>query len=64
MPGSSEPGSRELALWFDDLNSAAMRRLDARRPGDTLITFSHFLPLQALLPEKRFLYLQCLVRSP
>jgi len=63
MPGSKEPGSVELAGWFDELNSLSLSRLSDRQPHEPLITFSHFLPLQALLPEKRFLYLQCLAKA-
>lgn len=33
-----------------------------REAHQPLISFSHFLPVQQLLPEKRFLYFQCLVR--
>ncbi|GAB4819405.1 hypothetical protein N2152v2_006451 [Parachlorella kessleri] len=50
-------GSQGLADWFDAQNdSEAWQQLLADRAQYDVISFSHFLPSQALLPEKRFLY--------
>jgi len=49
-------GSRALADYVDSLNGdAAPLVREARERGRAVITMSHFLPSQALLPEKRFL---------
>lgn len=53
-----ENGSRALAARFDAMQDLAPL-LELRRrayPTVPLISFSHFLPLQSLLPEKRFLF--------
>jgi len=60
FPGAGRDGSIETAEWFDGLNALADARLEGCRSGEPTISFSHFLPLQQLMPEKRFLYLQCL----
>ena len=51
----SEMGSLALAKRFDDLNDA--HGFDwGLLEGETVISFSHMLPRQDLLPEKRFLF--------
>ena len=57
MPGGHVSGSLELAEWFDRLNDEdTWRAVLASRAECDVISFSHFLPHQALLPEKRFLF--------
>ena len=56
--GYPRNGSRALSELFDAMNDLAAL-LAVRRaafPSVPLISFSHFLPRQALLPEKRFLF--------
>lgn len=46
--------------WSDDGSDQAL----AQRPrSEPLVTFSHFLPREELLPEKRFLFLPCLPKA-
>lgn len=65
-PGAAH-GSRETAEWIDrEYNDSEVLKavaLDARETGAHVISFSHFLPFQELLPEKRFLYFPNLVRG-
>ncbi|GMH38657.1 hypothetical protein BSKO_06541 [Bryopsis sp. KO-2023] len=53
--GSEEPplGSKSIATHLDSLNDDSWIQA---AEGCDVITFSHFLPRQELLPEKRFLY--------
>uniref|UniRef100_A0A061S2J1 Metallo-dependent protein n=1 Tax=Tetraselmis sp. GSL018 TaxID=582737 RepID=A0A061S2J1_9CHLO len=62
-PEGLSPLDDSLARHFDALNDPAVSNLAAelrrqRREGrrPPVITFSHFLPLQELLPEKRMLF--------
>jgi hypothetical protein len=62
---STSQDNRELAMAFADLNEPFLKRAEAtpeslplatgRRRTDTVISFSHFLPRQELIPEKRFM---------
>ncbi|PSC74940.1 Metallo-dependent [Micractinium conductrix] len=61
VPGGDSYGSQELADWFDSQNKtpewAALEQwlgTEGRAAAD-IISFSHFLPHQSLIPEKRFL---------
>ncbi|KAL4428836.1 hypothetical protein ABPG77_005274 [Micractinium sp. CCAP 211/92] len=64
VPGGSRHGSLELAQWFDSMNdSPAWQRMLATRHGCDVVSFSHFLPHQALLPEKRYLYYPGLTKA-
>lgn len=60
IPGSSKTGSLQLAEWFDSLNDGV--RDEAQRSGCDVISMSHFLPHQELMPEKRFLYFSHLAK--
>jgi len=62
--GSQRHGSVELAQWFDSLNDGPLwdELLRTRHECD-VISFSHFLPDIALMPEKRFLYYPDLVKA-
>jgi predicted phosphohydrolase len=62
--GSQRHGSLELAQWFDSLNDGPIwdDLLRTRHECD-VISFSHFLPDIALMPEKRFLYYPHLVKA-
>ncbi|KAK9829451.1 hypothetical protein WJX72_005956 [[Myrmecia] bisecta] len=61
VPGASQPGSRELAGWFDGQNGG---EADPALRGDCdVVSFSHFLPSQELLPEKRFLFYPNLAKA-
>ncbi|CAE7516285.1 unnamed protein product, partial [Symbiodinium pilosum] len=55
---SARDGCDSLARYFDSLNEQRAAKLPAKEsPRDmTVISFSHFLPRQELLPEKRLLY--------
>lgn len=57
-PAGLENGSEALAKYFDELNDLdallAVRR--AGYPTVPMVSMSHFLPRQSLLPEKRFLF--------
>ena len=54
--GGQALGSEALAAWFDALNDTPeWAELLAERPCVDVISASHFLPHQALLPEKRYL---------
>lgn len=54
VPGAGSPGSMLTADWFDSLNdSPAWEDALASRQDADVISFSHFLPHQELLPEKR-----------
>ncbi|KAK9816317.1 hypothetical protein WJX74_000882 [Apatococcus lobatus] len=55
-------GTEELAQWFDAQNEPAEQILDMSHDAD-VISFSHFLPLQALLPEKRNLFYSGLAKA-
>ncbi|KAL3153387.1 hypothetical protein ABBQ38_011726 [Trebouxia sp. C0009 RCD-2024] len=63
-PEALDATSPSLAMHFDQMNeepvtdvmSACQSSADASCDWPPVITFSHFLPLQALLPEKRMLY--------
>ena len=48
-------GSAAVAAHMDAMNDVLGSSFQ-RAPGETLITFSHFLPRQELCPEKRFLF--------
>ncbi|KAK2077297.1 hypothetical protein QBZ16_004931 [Prototheca wickerhamii] len=52
------PGNASLAQWMDAWNEGeamdAMR--SGRQPWHDVISLSHFLPFQELIPEKRFLF--------
>lgn len=49
-------GSLELAAWFDRMNDTPQwEALLGCRDTCDVVSFSHFLPLQQLLPEKRYL---------
>ncbi|KAL4553689.1 hypothetical protein Ndes2526B_g03522 [Nannochloris sp. 'desiccata'] len=63
-PGSQRHGSVELAQWFDSLNDGPIwdELLKTRHDCD-VISFSHFLPDIALMPEKRFLFYPPLVKA-
>eukprot|EP00887_Chlorella_sp_A99_P001860 scaffold19.g1860.t1 len=64
LPGAAPPGARALAEWVDALNDTpAWAELRASRGDADVITASHFLPYQALLPEKRFLFFPGLARA-
>lgn len=57
VPGGDQPGSVELAQWFDALNDGPeWQALLATRQECDVISFSHFAARPELLPEKRFLY--------
>lgn len=54
----------ELAHWFDGLNDTpAWRQLLSSRHECDVIALAHFLPYQALLPEKRYLYYPPLAKA-
>lgn len=58
------PGDVALAAAFDALNDGpAWEQMLAERDRSTVISFSHFLPLPALLPEKRFLFFPNLAKA-
>ncbi len=63
-PGSLRHGSIELAEWFDRMNTGPTwdAMLETRHECD-VISFSHFLPHLALLPEKRFLFYPGLAKA-
>lgn len=53
---SASNGCDSLARYFDSLNEERAAAIPAKDPSTTVISFSHFLPRQELLPEKRLLY--------
>ncbi|CAE7456263.1 HMA5, partial [Symbiodinium microadriaticum] len=53
---SASNGCDSLARYFDSLNEERAAAIPAKDPCTTVISFSHFLPRQELLPEKRLLY--------
>lgn len=57
--GLREHGADKLALHFDQLNPDYE---DASSEKCDVISFSHFVPLQELIPEKRYLKIPFLVR--
>ncbi|KAL1522093.1 hypothetical protein AB1Y20_021736 [Prymnesium parvum] len=53
-----------IAIHFDSLNdSEAIKALQEKHPSAPLITFSHFVPLLELNPEKRFLFFPPLAKA-
>lgn len=71
QPGVNASGDDTLAQLFDDMNGSveyvdAMERIREdrlRERGVYVVSFSHFLPHQDLLPEKRFLYYPNLAKA-
>jgi len=75
FPGASQLGSDDTAAWFDAANEsniqqpgwAMLQQVLAGSNGSSghtdVISFSHFLPHQDLLPEKRMLTYPNLVRG-
>lgn len=70
--GVQAGGDDSLARMFDEMNSEspeyveAVARIREDRLGDSgvyVVSFSHFLPHQDLLPEKRFLYYPNLAKA-
>lgn len=56
-PTHLDPLTDSLAKHFDGLNDTAqLQHFLATRGQTPVISFSHFLPFQELLPEKRFLF--------
>lgn len=66
VPGAAELGAEEVADWVgEEYNDSALLddiARDARETGAHVLSFSHFLPFQELLPEKRYLFYPNLVR--
>eukprot|EP00884_Botryococcus_braunii_P013820 jgi/Botrbrau1/22439/Bobra.0091s0041.1 len=54
-------GGMALAEWFDVMNDGLWH--ESQLEECDIISFSHFLPLQELLPEKRFLYFPNLAKA-
>ncbi len=67
MDSEQRPGSLSIAQWAGSLNSKqpgwSQLQQAAARPDADVITFSHFLPSQQLLPEKRFLLFPNLAKA-
>lgn len=77
VPGLKSSGDDSLARYFDAMNDVAVydavlgdikkARLEAEEGGQdespTVISFSHFLPYQTLLPEKRWLFYPNLAKA-
>ncbi|KAI7841790.1 hypothetical protein COHA_004514 [Chlorella ohadii] len=64
VPGSSTDGSEQLAAYIDSMNNGPeWQTLLASRAQCDVISFSHFLPDQSLLPEKRYLYYPNLAKA-
>lgn len=56
LPPDTSQGSPHLAEWFDKLNDGeGFTAVLSERHSCDVISMSHFLPFQELLPEKRFL---------
>lgn len=52
-----------VAAALDAMNDERTRSLSQRPATEPLVTFSHFLPRQELLPEKRFLFIPTLPKA-
>eukprot|EP00040_Diaphanoeca_grandis_P024367 m.133838 g.133838 ORF g.133838 m.133838 type:complete len:330 (-) comp29698_c0_seq1:627-1616(-) len=55
-PGTLDPKTDDVAKYFDALNTNALASFDQPNNALPVVSFSHFLPHQELLPEKRMLY--------
>ncbi|DBB02386.1 TPA: hypothetical protein ACH3X3_011389 [Trebouxia sp. C0006] len=62
-PGQGVHGSLEIAEWFDKQNKTGWQELLQQRQGCDVISLAHFLPHQALLPEKRYLFYPNLAKA-
>lgn len=62
-PGQGRQGSYEIAEWFDQQNEAGWEGLLQASRGCDIISLAHFLPHQALLPEKRYLFYPNLAKA-
>merc|ERR1719335_1701709 len=60
-PNELKNGSEELARMIDALNPSLpldlQQELAGKLPRRPVVSFSHFLPRQELIPEKRFLHM-------
>lgn len=64
VPGHSKLGSERLARWVSEsMNDNDLLQSIAADFGARVISLSHFLPFQELLPEKRFLYYPNLAKA-
>lgn len=68
-PDELDPLDESLALYFDELNDPDVNDLAKTLEGQRssgqqpiVITFSHYLPYQELLPEKRMLFVPNLAK--
>lgn len=55
-PAPLNPLDESLAKYFDNLNTVVVERAINKYPDAQILSFSHFLPFQQLLPEKRMLF--------
>ncbi|DBA84082.1 TPA: hypothetical protein ACH3X1_006563 [Trebouxia sp. C0004] len=62
-PGQGVQGSLDIAEWFDKQNQTGWQELLQQKQGCDVISLAHFLPHQALLPEKRYLFYPNLAKA-
>eukprot|EP00899_Mesostigma_viride_P009410 jgi/Mesvir1/18470/Mv14321-RA.1 len=64
FPEDLPNGSEQLAAYFDGMNDDVLANIRELKDGcSVLVTFSHFLPRQDLLPEKRMLFFPNLAKA-